>query len=77
MGVVCTVATPTRLEMKRREREVRLNYAKGKRGYVSVMREQYLRTDIPCKVKECTICDIDSKRSDWKGSVKLILKLRM
>ena len=42
--------------MERLEKEVRIGYGKGKRGYVSVLREHYLRDDIPCKSEACALC---------------------
>lgn len=43
--------------MKCIEKEVRLPYRRGgKRSYISVVREHYLRDDIPCKVENCPTC---------------------
>ncbi len=43
--------------MLKLEKEVRLGYGRGKaRGYVSVVREHYLRDDIACKRDGCCIC---------------------
>ncbi|XP_064382954.1 DIS3-like exonuclease 1 [Halichondria panicea] len=43
--------------MIRCEKQVRIGYGKGRRGYVSVTREHYLRDDISCKVEKCILCD--------------------
>ena len=42
--------------MQRLEKEVRIGYGRGKRGNVSVVREHYLRDDIPCKSEACVLC---------------------
>lgn len=42
------------------EKEVRLGYGKRTgRGYVSVVREHYLRDDVGCKREGCSLC-VDS-----------------
>ena len=43
-------------ELLRLEKEVRIGYGKGRRSYVSVVREHYLRDDIPCKSEACVLC---------------------
>ena len=43
-------------ELLRLEKEVRIGYGKGRRSYVSVVREHYLRDDIPCKSEACALC---------------------
>lgn len=45
------------MQMLRLEKEVRLTRGKRRRSNVSVIREHYLRDDIPCKVERCCICD--------------------
>ena len=43
-------------ELERLEKEVRLAYNHGRRSYVSVVREHYLREDISCKSELCVLC---------------------
>ena len=38
------------------EKEVRLGYNHGKRSYVSVVREHYLREDLSCRSELCALC---------------------
>lgn len=82
VGVVMRLTTPTTppnyivMELDRIEKEVRLTYGKGRRGYVSVVREHYLRDDISCKTEKCCICgaQIDSKSNlDSRGSFMISL----
>ena len=52
------------MEQERLEKEVRLGYSRGKRSYVSVVREHYLREDISCRSELCLLCrDIPSHGS--------------
>lgn len=76
VGGAYSVTTPTyqfshahAVTMKSLEKEVRLTYGKGRRGYVSVIREHYLRDDISCKVEKCSICDakLDSRGQSLKN----------
>ena len=43
-------------QVKRVEKEVRLSYGRGKRSYVSVVREHYLREDVSCGSERCILC---------------------
>ena len=38
------------------DQEVRIGWNK-RRGQVSVIREHYLRDDIPCRIQQCSLCD--------------------
>ena len=43
--------------MLKLDKEVRIGYGKGRgRGNVSVLREHYLRDDVPCKSEGCALC---------------------
>lgn len=45
-----------------------MSYGRGKRSYVSVVREHYLREDIPCGSELCVLCrDISSHNNKKKG----------
>ena len=37
------------------DKEIRIGWNK-RRGIVSVLREHYLRDDIPCRIQECRLC---------------------
>ena len=53
------------------EKEVRLSYGRGKRSYVSVVREHYLREDISCQSELCVLCsDLPSQRNGGATTVK-------
>ena len=55
---------------ERLEKEVRLSYGRGKRSYVSVVREHYLREDISCGSELCVLCrDISSHKNRKKGVI--------
>jgi len=55
-GYVVVIAVNELSLMQRLEKEVRIGYGRGKRGNVSVVREHYLRDDIPCKSEACVLC---------------------
>ena len=54
--LLVVIATNELSLMQRLEKEVRIGYGRGKRGNVSVVREHYLRDDIPCKSEACVLC---------------------
>ena len=52
------------------EKEVRLSYGRGKRSYVSVVREHYLREDLSCGSELCILCkELPSPATVSKGAM--------
>ena len=53
---------------QRIEKQVRLGYNRGKRSYVSVTREHYLREDISCRSELCVLCREIAPPTGSKGA---------
>lgn len=52
-----------------------MNYKKGGRAHVTVVREHYLRDDIFCKLQGCVVCEGEFKcllPQAWAGCSKSI-----
>ena len=58
------------------QREVRLGYRQGKRSYVSVVREHYLREDISCLSELCVLCpELNSSKHRKKGEISQTVRI--